>query len=426
MPHDQYNGPDLPSDPFETRLSSALHDTGGLFDTDRSALVAAGAARGRRLKLRRRAAVLGGAATVVAALVGGALVLPGGGSGAGSPEAGAVGAKPKASPTSTPAPAGVTKEQMISTLEKLLPKGQFSGQQGRGSDEEPKSAPMASVVFDDGKGPAAVVVALEHVQPGSDTARQLVQCPDKVYIPHDDCRTTRLADGSVVMVFQGYEYPDRRVDTKHWFAELVTPTGQHVSVMEWNSAQEKDAPISRPEPPLDPAALIRLASAQEWRALADDIPPDPNAWPGAPTHAPEQPGAPVRSTLQTLLPKGLNVVDRSSNEAGFGYLVVDDGKGASLVQVNVQTGMSGDAGDLFGSGSETLPDGTRVAVHQGPGEKGGEGVVMWTVDTLRTDGRRVLISAFNSGTQHDAATRETPALTIAQMRAIALSPQWWK
>ncbi|MFH8934670.1 hypothetical protein [Streptomyces griseosporeus] len=431
MPHDQYNGPDLPSDPFETRLSSALHDTGGLFDTDRAALVAAGAARGRRLKLRRRAAVLGGAATVVAAVLGGALVLPGGGSGAGAGQAGggqagAVGARPKASPTASPAPAGVTKQQMISTLEKLLPKGRLSEQQGRGTDEEPSYAPMASLVFDDGKGPAAVTVALGRVQPGSEEARQTVLCPDKVYIPHDDCRTTRLADGSVVMVFQGYEYPDRRVDTKHWLAELVTPTGQHVSVMEWNAAQEKDAPISRPEPPLDPAGLTRLVSAQEWRALVDDIPIDPNQQTGGPTRAPEQPGAPVRSTLQTLLPKGLNVVNRSSNEAGFGYLVVDDGKGASLVQVNVQTGMSKDAGALFGSGSETLPDGTRVAVHQGPGEKGGEGVVMWTVDTLRTDGRRVVISAFNSGTQHDAATRETPGLTIAQMRAIALSPQWWK
>lgn len=428
MPHDQYNGPDLPSDPFETRLSSALRDTGGLFDTDRASLAAAGAARGRRLKLRRRAAVFAGAATVVAAVVGGALVLPGAGSGAGSGQAGAVGAKPKASPTASPSPtpAGVTKQQMISTLEKLMPKGEFSEQQGRGTDEEPKYAPMASLVFDDGKGPATVSVGLGHVQPGSEEARETVQCPDKVYIPHDDCRTTRLADGSVVMVFQGYEYPDRRVDTKRWLAELVTPTGQHVSVMEWNSAQEKDAPISRPEPPLDPAALTRLVSAPEWRTLVDDIPPDPHQWPGAPTHAPEQPGAPVRSTLQTLLPKGLNVIHRSSNEAGFGYLVVDDGKGASLVQVNVQTGMSEDAGDLFGSGSETLPDGTRVAVHQGPGEKGGEGVVMWTVDTLRTDGRRVVISAFNSGTQHDAATRETPALTIAQMRTIALSPQWWK
>ncbi|GAA3220717.1 hypothetical protein ACFQE4_20390 [Streptomyces thermocoprophilus] len=94
--------------------------------------------------------------------------------------------------------------------------------------------------------------------------------------------------------------------------------------------------------------------------------------------------------------------------------------------MNVQTRMNDVADELFGSDAETLPDGTRVAVHQGPGEKGGEGVVMWTVDTLRADGRRVVISAFNSGQQSTARTRETPALTVAQMREIALSPAWWK
>jgi hypothetical protein len=49
---------------------------------------------------------------------------------------------------------------------------------------------------------------------------------------------------------------------------------------------------------------------------------------------------------------------------------------------------------------------------------------MWTVDTLRTDGSRVVISAFNAGTQHEAPTRETPALTMKQLREIALSPRW--
>jgi hypothetical protein len=48
---------------------------------------------------------------------------------------------------------------------------------------------------------------------------------------------------------------------------------------------------------------------------------------------------------------------------------------------------------------------------------------MWTVDTLRTDGFRVIVSAFNAGNQHDAASRPTPALTEDQLREIALSPK---
>ncbi|MFF0624136.1 hypothetical protein [Streptomyces sp. NPDC004296] len=112
-------------------------------------------------------------------------------------------------------------------------------------------------------------------------------------------------------------------------------------------------------------------------------------------------------------------------DTSFGYAVVDDGRGRSLVQVNVQPDMRDVAGDLFGSGARTLPDGTRIAVHQGPGEKGGDGVVMWTVDTMRTDGRRVVVSAFNAETQQSAATRTAPALTVEQMRKIALDPKWW-
>jgi hypothetical protein len=51
---------------------------------------------------------------------------------------------------------------------------------------------------------------------------------------------------------------------------------------------------------------------------------------------------------------------------------------------------------------------------------------MWTVDTIRGDGRRVVISELNSGAPHDAATRGTPALSVEQLRAIALSPRWWR
>ncbi len=49
---------------------------------------------------------------------------------------------------------------------------------------------------------------------------------------------------------------------------------------------------------------------------------------------------------------------------------------------------------------------------------------MWTVDTLRPDGLRVVISAFNTPAQHQDATRDTPALTMEHLREIALSTVW--
>ena len=247
-----------------------------------------------------------------------------------------------------------------------------------------------------------------------------------MFVHYDACGTTRLPDGSVVMVLQGYEYPDRRVDTKWWSAELVTPQGQHVSVSEWNAAAEKDAPVSRAEPPLSAAQLRKLAAAGAWRDAIDAMPPDTNKPAPQPSATETAGSVAVAPTLRSLLPKGVfKVSDDSGDDSGFGYLVLDDGKGKSLVQVNVQADMKDAEGDLFGSDAEVLADGTKVALHQVPSEKGGTGAVMWTVDTMRTDGRRVVISELNSGAPHDDATRKTPALTMKRLREIALSPKWW-
>lgn len=406
------------SDPFEEQLSAGIRHAAGAFETDRAALVTAGAVRGRRrLLLRRRAAVAGGAAGLALVGVGGALLLPGTGSRADDSSVASAGRHRSS------APGAVSGDALIRTLERLLPPGKVSGAEARGTDEKGTSV---HVVYDDGKGAAAVGVALGRVEPGSEQARQVTECPGKAYVHYDACTSSRLPDGSVVMVLQGYEYPDRRKDTKWWSAELVSPKGHHVSVSEWNAAAEKDSPVTRGEPPLSPARLKQVASAAAWRDAIDAMPADDSGPTARPSASATLAAVPVAPTLKSLLPKGLTYSESSGSDSGFGYVVADDGKGKSLVQVNVQSGMGDVAGDLFGSGAETLPDGTRVAVHQGPGEKGGPGVVMWTVDTLRTDGTRVVISAFNSGAQDTPATRKTPVLTIGQLRKIALSPKWFQ
>ncbi|MEU9243488.1 hypothetical protein [Streptomyces sp. NPDC048385] len=423
MPVEQrHNDSDSSNDQaFEARLAAALHAAGDTFEADRGALVAAGTVRGRRRRLRRRATVLGGAAGVALAGVGGALLVPWSGSSSGqSPSAVRTIPHPVLSPTAR----GVTPDEMINMLEGLLPEGKFGKPQGRGVDaSDPLVAPYAQVVYDDGHGAAAISVSVNRVLPGGNEARQATQCPDKVFIPYDSCVTSHLPDASVVTVLKGYEYPDRRVDTKLWTANLVTPDGHHVSVSEWNAAAEKDAPISRDQPPLSTEQLKALAAAKEWRGVVDAIPEDPRQTQEPPA-APDD-GRRTRQILTSLIPKGLKVVGHASDDDGqFTYVVVDDGHGRSLVQINVQPDMSDVAEQLFGDGSETLADGTRVAEHKGPGEKGGDGVVMWTADTLRTDGFRVVVSAFNSGSQMTPATRATPALTMKQLRAIALSPKW--
>ncbi|PWI11758.1 hypothetical protein DIZ27_03270 [Streptomyces sp. NWU339] len=410
---------DQHSDPFEERLSSALHDTGNAFEADRGALTDGGQARGRRMRVRRRAAVLGGAAGIALVGVGGALLVPGGGGESGRASA-ASGAEVTAAAQGTPAP--VSGEELIRTLKGLLPDGEFSGEQGRGTDAA--FEPFAQVVYDDGKGPAVVSVSLGRVEPGTSQARQATRCPDKVFTPYDSCATSTLADGSKLMLFKGYEYPDRRVDTKWWNAVLVTPQGQQISVSEWNSAAEKDAPISRPTPPLSASQLKELATAPQWRSVVDALPEragKPSAESSAPP--PRADGPVIRETLAELVPDRVEVVSKGGQDSEYAYLVLDDGKGKSFVQINVQHDMLDVADQLYGS-AETLDDGTLVATRQGPGEKGAAGVVMWTVDTMRADGRRVVISAFNTGAQHEDATRDAPALSMEELRAIALSPRW--
>ncbi|WP_406725776.1 hypothetical protein WJ438_15455 [Streptomyces sp. GD-15H] len=97
---------DQHSDPFEERLSSALHDTGNAFEADRSALTDGGRARGRRMRVRRRAAVLGGAAGIALVGVGGALLLPGG-TGAGAGRTG--GRRQPREPRSPPTPGALRR-----------------------------------------------------------------------------------------------------------------------------------------------------------------------------------------------------------------------------------------------------------------------------------------------------------------------------
>ncbi|WP_216591375.1 hypothetical protein [Streptomyces brasiliscabiei] len=423
-------------DPFEGRLGDAMRRAGGTFETDHHALAGGGAARGRRLLFRRRAAMLGGVAGIALVGVGGTLLLPGSGDGGGKQS---VAAKGAAGPGVRDDDGAVSGAELVRRFRALLPDGKISGESARGTGAD--GGPYAEVVYDDGEGGGAVRLGLGRIDADGEHARQLTDCPDKTFVGYDSCEESTLPGGARLMLFQGYEYPDRRVDTKHWYAQLVDPAGYEVSVMEWNAEAQKDAPVTRAEPPLPLASLKAIAGDPGWRAVVDAITEKPenggsredqgekeesSTVPpgGGSADAPVIEGEAIRKTLVGLLPDGVDVVTEDSQASDFAYVVLDDGEGRSLVQINVQPGVADHAGTLFGADAETLPDGTKVAIRQGPGEKGGEGVVMWTADTLRADGLRVVISAFNSGAQHTAATRETPALTLAQLREIATSERW--
>lgn len=417
------------TDGFEGGLGDALRRTGEGFSAESGPLIDGGVLRGRRRLRRRRAgAVTGSVAALAVVGLGTSYAAGAFGGGSGGPDSG-VATQPVASATSGPAKKGghgdgpqLSKEKVIEILQDLLPKGEFSEQDGRGTADP--LGPAAHVVFDDKHGKAAIGVSIGALDPDGAAASEQLQCPDKVFVPYDSCTSKTLPDGSRLKLMRGYEYPDKRVDTKLWSAFYVTAEGYTVDVNEWNAPAEKGESISRPQPPLSLAQLKALATSAKWqpvmRALGEAA-PEPVAKPPALG----QDKASTLKKLKALLPERVKVTAEGGQDAGYAYVVVDDGKGATLVQINVQPDMSDVEGQLFGPDAEVLPDGTKVTTHKGSGDdKGGAGIVMWTADTMRTGGFRVAVSAFNSGSQSTDATRPRPALTMDELKKIALSESW--
>ncbi|WP_267244161.1 hypothetical protein [Streptomyces sp. PR69] len=428
--------------PFEDEFGDALRRTGDSFrPPDRSALVEGGIRRGRRRLARRRAAAVAGSVLALAAVgLGGAYgggVL--GGSDAGDRASSAAG---PASPTAPAAAAGsdgsITGRQMLDTLKGLLPEGKVMHEEGRGNGTTAPGTPTmpyASVVFDDGDGAAAIAVGLTSLDPEGAAAAGHVTCPSQTLVAHDSCVAETLADGSRYLMFQGYEYPDRREETRRWRAALLTPEGVLIDASEYNAPAQKGAEVSRPTPPLTPRQMKALVMDKAWQPLTKKLDkpekeerPDATGTGATGTDA-SGPDA-VRDGLVRLLPESLSVMDKGGQE-GYGFAVVEEkenGKGASLVQINVQRGMGDVAGELEARADDvtTLPDGTKVMLDDdlGADGKGGRGTVGWTVDTLRTDGFRVVITAFNTRSQSQDATRTAPALTMEQLKAIALEDHW--
>ncbi|WMX46391.1 hypothetical protein [Streptomyces roseicoloratus] len=415
--HDQTNGW------FEEELGAVLRRTGEGFSVDdRRELVDGGLVRGRRRLLRRRVATVGGALALAGIGVGGVY----GGSVLGAPGATEQASVAGPAPTARPQDTGMAEipvADLAAVLKAATPAGawQIDGLGGVGQS--------VLGVYDDGKGKAAVSVGLYRAGTTRESGIGQVTCPDRTAVPYDACTSERLPGGDRLMVLQGYEYPDKREETKNWRAVLLTKDGFLVDASEYNAPSEKGSAITREDPPFDPAQLKALVTAEGWRPLLRQIPvlepvktrPGASHGTSAPQHGPD-----VGETLRSLLPsgKGLKVVEKSGDSTG-GYVVVDDGTGKSLIGINVQPDMNRVRDDLFGSGEvTTLPDGTVVKLEKRPGEKGGAGVVWWSADTMSQDGFRVVVSAFNSGAQHESATRAEPALTTEELKTIALSPKW--
>ncbi|GGW14323.1 MULTISPECIES: hypothetical protein [Streptomyces albovinaceus subgroup] len=211
--------------------------------------------------------------------------------------------------------------------------------------------------------------------------------------------------------------------------QTATPTAETATdaATPTPSATPEEAATVAPSPSDAPTDGATATATPTAGTGTGEPSPDPTS---RGTHDAGEPAPPLDHTLlmptfRALLPEGLTATDVTDSGGEFASVVVNDGKGRSLVQINVQQDMRDVAHQLYGDAT-TLPDGTLLATSKKPGEKGGAGVVMWTADSMRPDGMRVVVSAFNSGEQSSAATRKAPALTMDQLTALVISPEWPK
>ncbi|MFJ8628753.1 hypothetical protein ACIRD3_38730 [Kitasatospora sp. NPDC093550] len=396
-------------DPFEEDLLYALTRTGEGFRTGPADLVDGGYRRGRRRWRRRStAAVVGGAAAL--ALVGaGAVHLAGASSvpGAVAAAASASGTGP-AAPSASPSTVVITGDEVVATLRALLPAGATTGAKGRGTDDPAFDGTFAgaSLVFDDGQGPAAVSLSVQRNRKGRAQERS---CPDPKLDRIDSCAVSTLADGSRLFLSQGYEYPDHRAETKEWIVALDGPDGREVVLSEWNAAQEKGAAVSRPAPPLSPERLRAIVTDRSWDRIVAGLKDN------GVDRAAEGTGLSLddrRALLARLLPAGTDVTGIDGNEVTADVRLDRSGTAGSVfLQLRKVSPAAAEKTAQAFEGATVLPDGGRLRLH-GPGTADPQGRPM--AELLRGDR---YVSAAQGPTGQ-------PLLSVAQLEAIVAAPEW--
>ncbi|WP_405980059.1 hypothetical protein [Streptomyces sp. NBC_00158] len=407
--------------PLEDELGEALRSAGAAFTPDPQALAAAGERRGRRLVARRRAAVAGGSVLALAlvgtagAWTGGLIGSGGGGEAASAPALPSRGAvrPPADGPQERAGTGAVTAQQMTEILKSFVPTGQFTPADSRGTDDQ---APLATGLVDDGKGRAHLGIMLTRIDPAGGMSKEMTTCPDRKNVAFDSCKEEVLPDGSRLLLIQDYDYDDSRRSVKQWRATLATPQGYLLDASEYNGPQSKQARPTRAEPPLAMDRMKALVLSDKWRPALADLPPAPSE-----SRSGTSPEEDAERFLETLL-RGYEIpVADKGGDGGYGYVVLDDGKGRSLVEIRVQRRTA--AGE-FPADATAQPGGVHAKVTQGPVGENAPGVVRWTVDTQRPNGERITVSAYNAPKQTGPASRTAPALTLEQLKEVALSRHW--
>ncbi|WP_030391239.1 hypothetical protein [Kitasatospora purpeofusca] len=433
---------------FEERFARELRVAATLAPDERLFALAAGAERlGRRRRNRRRAAVAGGAAIAVLA-VGSVGAFTGG------PGLGMFG--PAVEPP-------MTGDEVVRLVAGLLPPGAVTdatastpGNAGPSSD--PHLA-LGLFNFDDGKGVSSIHYFVER---GTQRPEWAAVCIDPAVRPKDSCDRTVRPDGSVLVIDKARDATF--TGQREWRGIYARPDGTVIRLVEFNGNQ---ANPTRELPPLDAAQLAAVVTAPEWGRVVAEIPANPNApevsgpaqssstaatptappstptastAPPSPVTVPPSPGiaspAPgdslpeLAAVLAGLLPTGAKEVGR---DAENGAVTVEYEGRTSRLTIHVEP--AGARGIEFKKGAEEstptplevrqkLPDGTLVVMNQfGNGKSAVDPLLHWVAWVYYPDGRNILISEGN-GEDELSPRPGQPALSVEQLRAMVMAPDW--
>ncbi|GGW18060.1 hypothetical protein GCM10018980_53740 [Streptomyces capoamus] len=422
---------------LEDRLARALTSAAGTFPPPSADLVRRSVARGRRLRLLRAVRVAAATAVCAAVTAGGALVATGavgGRAGDGTTrQAGPAASGPSVGQSSAPRVSSVSGAEMVRTLKSLLPPGgTVSAASGTGSRTDgPDVRPTARLTYSTARGSSGITLDIARLDPGLPADQQGEGgCLPVEVRPYDTCRTEKLPGGALLSTTESFTYPNSDTGQKRWYVVLTTAAGAQLTVQEFGGGGEKES-AGGADPVLSTARLASIVRSPAWdRAIAALPAPRTHASPGPSATRQRVTGTRMTEVLRSRLPHGGTVSDLHADD-GLVQLVYDDGRGRNMVEVDAQYGMTALlAGHMGCAGVEgdcratTLSDGTKVKKVRGPSEKGGPAVV-WLVDVLYPDGRRVAAREVNSYAESAPVTRPRPALAMDELVAIARDQRYF-
>ncbi|MFK0023658.1 hypothetical protein [Streptomyces sp. NPDC090798] len=331
-------------------------------------------------------------------------------------------------------PSSISEDEMVRTLESLLPPGgTVSAASGRGSQSDgPVVWPTAKLTYSTANGSAGIDLAIARLESDIPADQQQGQagCLPVEVRPYDKCTTEKLPGGAVLNTTKSFTYPTSDTGQKRWYVVFTTADGVQLTVQQFGGGGEKGS-SSGADPLLSIAQLTSIVRSPVWsKAIAAVPAPEEPPSTSASTGTKRVPGARMTRVLKSHLPQGGTLSDLNAGD-GMVQLVYDDSHGKNMVEVDAQYDrtalLAGHMGcaDVTGEcQAMTLADGTKVKKVKGRSEKGGSALV-WLVDTLRPDGRRVVAREVNSYAEAGPVTRPQPALSTDELLNIVLDKQFF-